>query len=669
VESCSAPRRGLQRVLHSGPCPPPLLEEADRTKAVGHPLGDVTPDTGAVGQVGRREDRGQVIGNELEKIDRVVESAPLDDLPQHPIGGAETSPPPPRLRIHRLDLRDRHQHHFEAQIRMVEQRRDADQFLEQAVDRSPFRRPTRLGPGFLEIGLNRDGMYEQNPMFGQKTIELATHRSERTGLYLDQETVAPDVDDEAVECHFELIAGLGVVGLQRRMQRTFVECADVRFGSDHAMVDRRTTDEETRVTESTGPQRKGQSILVGAASGQVLGDGLVVLPGQGNSLAVETGRGVVVLDVSGYGHAAGMLETLRTHTDAPIHAVVYSHGHLGYNAALDVWEQHNRDRGDPPLRVVAHENLPVRNARYRETMHLQARLASMQFPGPATLDRLIAGLPVHDPTETFAERLMLVDGPRRVELIWAPSEVDDALAMWLPDDGLLCGGAATPGFSIPNIGTPLRTQRFTIRWADTLDRLAALGAERLLTEFGPVIEGANEVRHQLSATSEALRWLRAEVVDRMNRGMDEGEILADMTYPPELFDQPWMQPNYGDPGYIVRDLFREENGWWDRNPTTLHPAPPPAAHDAVRSAITDPAAVLSRARELQAAGETQLALHVVDLLALAPGDDPDVVAARELKAELCRERAKQVRPFVSHSLYRSSARLLDNGHTSWTHLS
>lgn len=422
------------------------------------------------------------------------------------------------------------------------------------------------------------------------------------------------------------------------------------------------------MTEANKPKKK-RAILTGELAGHVLGDGLVVLPGQGNSLSVETERGVVVLDVSGYGHAPGMIETLRSHTDAPVHAVVYSHGHLGYNSAIDLWEQHNADRGDAPLRLVAHQNLVKRNARYRETLDLQARMASLQFPGKATLDQLKAGLAIHDPNETFDDHLVLVDGPRRVELLWAPSEVDDSLAMWLPDDGLLCGGPATPGFTIPNIGTPLRTQRFTIRWADTLDRMAALGAERLLTEFGPLIEGADKVKHQLDKISEALRWLRSEVVDRMNRGMDEREILADMSYPEELFDQPWMRPTYGDPDYIVRDLYREENGWWDRNPTTLHPAAPDAAFEAVRSAITDPAAVLARARELAAAGDTQLALHVVDLLALAPGDDPDVVAARKLKADLCRERQTQVPPFVSRSLYHSSAQLLDNGHTSWTHLS
>ena len=411
-------------------------------------------------------------------------------------------------------------------------------------------------------------------------------------------------------------------------------------------------------------------ILSGELAGQVLGDGLVVLPGQGNSLAAETDAGVVLLDGSGYLHVEAMIATLREHTDSPLHAIVYSHGHHGYNAAVDVWQRHNAGRGDPPPRLVAHENVLRRYARYRETEQLQLRMASVQFPArqPVPLDVLAAGLRLHDPTETFSDRMTLVEGARRVELIWAPSEVDDAIALWFPDDGLLCGGAATPGFTIPNVGTPLRTQRFTIRWAETLEHLAELGAARLLTEFGPMIEG-DEIRVQLLATADALRWLRDEVVRRMNDGMDEAEIVADMTYPADLFDRPWMRPTYGAPEYIVRDLYREENGWWDRNPTTLHPAPQPDAAAAVLSAITDARAVVERARALAAAGDIQLALHVIDLLALAAGDDPDVVEARALKAELCRIRAKEVDPFVSKSCYRSSAGLLDDGHTSWTHLS
>lgn len=409
-------------------------------------------------------------------------------------------------------------------------------------------------------------------------------------------------------------------------------------------------------------------ILVGSLAGKSIGEGLIVLPGQGNSLAACTDAGVVILDVSTPRHAKKMLSTLRNFTDDPVHAIVYSHGHHGYNSAVDLWQQHNMDRGEAPPRLVAHENILVRYARYRETDELQARLATMQFPVGLPVQTMMQGFTTHDPSETFDDTMELIAGSRRVELIWAPSEVDDALAVWFPDDGLLCGGAATPGISIPNIGTPLRTQRFTIRWADTLDRLDALEAETLMTEFGPLVEGVDAVHEQLSNMSEALRWCRDQVVERMKKGMSEVEILHDIVFPEKLFGKPWMLPIYGDPTYIVRDLFREENGWWDRNPTSLHPVSESESTRAVLEAIGDPELVVSRAEELRDVGQVQLALHVIDLVALAEGDNPVIVRAREVKAELCRLRAKEVTAFVSKSLYESSARLLENGGTSWTQI-
>ncbi|MGH6996781.1 MAG: alkyl sulfatase dimerization domain-containing protein [Phenylobacterium sp.] len=412
---------------------------------------------------------------------------------------------------------------------------------------------------------------------------------------------------------------------------------------------------------------KAKGVLAGQMAGETIGEGLFVLPGQGNSLAVSTGDGIIVLDASGHAHAPGMIADLRERTEAPVHAIVYSHGHNGYNASVDLWDAHNRERGEPAARRIAHRLLPARYARYRETFELQARMAAMQFPTKRTLDEVGAGFGLHDPTETFDDVITVTTNGRRVELIHAPSEVDDAIALWLPDDGLLAAGAATPGTTIPNIGTPLRTQRYTMRWAVTLERLAALEAERLLTEFGPLIEGRAAVRDWLIRTADALRWLREEVVRRLNAGMNEREILADMTYPDAIFDQPWMQPTYGAPEYIVRDLYREENGWWDRNPTSLHPASEADTAQAVWSAI-EPDQVLARARERAAAGEAQLALHVVDLIAAGPASDPRVAEARALKAELCRSLAQTTTAFVSRSLYRTSANLLDQGASSWTAL-
>ncbi len=386
-----------------------------------------------------------------------------------------------------------------------------------------------------------------------------------------------------------------------------------------------------------------------------------VLQGQGNALAVGTEAGLILVDSGAGGSRTDeMISSLRERTRAPVHAICYSHGHLGYNAGVPQWLAHAEERGDPAPRLIAHQNLVRRYRRYRETAPLQQRLAELQFRMP--LGSIEAELEITDPTETFADSLTLTPRAgatgRCVELLWAPSETDDALALWLPKERLLYGGAAVIA-SIPNVGTPLRTLRDTVRWAETLERLADLEPAVVIREFGPPIERADEVQRILRATAEALRWLREAVVARMNRGMNVTQILHDLEYPPELFDQPWMAPVYGCPDYIVREIYRFENGWWDRNPTSLHPASQDAAASAIVSALADRRAVLDRARGLAEQGQHQLALHVIDLLALAPGEDPDIAEARKLKAEWLRVRAREVSSFVSRSLYLSSSRLIE----------
>ncbi|WP_417515322.1 alkyl sulfatase dimerization domain-containing protein [Minwuia sp.] len=407
-----------------------------------------------------------------------------------------------------------------------------------------------------------------------------------------------------------------------------------------------------------------KNILAGAEGTRQLTENVLILPAQGNALAVKAGEGIVLVDSgAGRGATQKMIGILRDWSDLPVTAICYSHGHAGYNDGVSDWIEHAKARGEEPPALVGHANVKPRYDRYRETAGLQDNLNRMQFP---QFKLAPAGSKLVDPTVTFDDHLVLNEAGSRVELFWAPSETDDVLALWLPEEKILYAGASFPGTTLPNVGTPLRTLRLTIRWAETLERLAALGAETLIQEFGPVIEGAEAVDQRLSGTAKALRWLRAAVVERMNRGMNDLEIIHDIECPPDLFDQKWMRERYGAVEYIVRDIYREENGWWDRNPTNLHPSHPDAAGAAILDAIGDPQTVLDKARALVDQGETQLALHVIDLLALAPGDEDAVVEARTMKAELCRERAGQVRPYVSKALYATSADLLENGKRRWS---
>lgn len=393
-----------------------------------------------------------------------------------------------------------------------------------------------------------------------------------------------------------------------------------------------------------------KSPLRTGSGAEAIAPGLWVLHGQGQSFVAETSAGLVVIDAGPGGKSTdAMIAALRSCSDAPVHALCYSHGHIGYNAGVSQWIDHATARGEPEPRLIAHRNLPRRYARYRETQALQQHLAEIQFRMPAGSFEVV----LHDPIELFDDILVIGEGERRVELRWAPAETDCGIAVWCPTQRVLYGGPAVID-SIPNVGTPLRTLRDTVRWADTLEALAALQPDQVVREFGSTLAGA-EAQHVLTHTARALRWLRAEVVKLMNQGLGEREILAQMHYPAELFDTPWMRPAYGDPSYIVRDIYRSENGWWDRNPTTLHPAAPDAVARAQAAAITDKAAVLAQAQQLAANGELQLALHVIDLLALAEGQAPEIAQARALKAGWLRERVGQVRSYVSRSLYQDGA--------------
>jgi len=385
--------------------------------------------------------------------------------------------------------------------------------------------------------------------------------------------------------------------------------------------------------------------------------GVYVLGALGNAVAIETEKGFIQVDTGmNRNMALSLLQKLREIRDAPVHTIIYSHGHNGYNQGAATFLLEAQERGEPRPLVLAHERVPVRYHRYQETAALQSFLNSIQFRLPAGAN------PVRPeyvfPDVTFKEILRLDGSDRPVEVHWAPSETDDSLAVWLPRERVLYTGPAVI-WACLNPGTPLRTQRDAVRWAQTLDRFMALRPEILIPSYGPTLRGAGEIQKALGNMADGLRYLRCEVVERMNRGMTDVEIIHDITYPPEYFNQPWSAPIYGCPEYIVRDIYRSENGWWNRNPTDLHPARPDLAARAVLEAIGDRGLVLERARVLRDAGEIQLALHVVDLLALTQGDEKEVVEARKLKAELLRLRAEDVPSIVSTNLYLSSADRLE----------
>jgi uncharacterized sulfatase len=374
-------------------------------------------------------------------------------------------------------------------------------------------------------------------------------------------------------------------------------------------------------------------------------------------VTIETRDGLVQIDTGD--QAPASLAAIRSRTDAPFTDIVFSHGHQRYNLACRDWVIDCVATSGRVPRVIAHENVPRRQRRYQESNGLQNRLLERQFRYPAgSLEG--RQFPFTTPTHTFRDSFTIETPGRTIDVLHAPSETDDAVAVWLREDRVLYGGPACIPF-FPNVGSPQRPVRDPVRWADTLDRLGALPAEILICEFGEPIAGREAIAEYLASTAAALRWCHHTVVELMNQGYNVAEIVNMVEFPPEIFDKPWLLEGYTSLEHVLRDVYRTQFGWWeDLNPTSLHPAHPADVAREVRAAITDPDAVLARVRALADDGKVTLALHVVDLLALDQGSDPAVVEARRLKADLCRRAAAANPSYVTQSLYLNGADVLEH---------
>ncbi len=406
---------------------------------------------------------------------------------------------------------------------------------------------------------------------------------------------------------------------------------------------------------------RSSDALVGSHALVDLGPGIFGQQQAGWLVTIETAEGLVQIDTGD--EAAASLAAIRSRSDALFTDIVFSHGHQRYNLACREWlVDCIRTSGRVP-RIIAQANLVRRQRRYLESNGLQNRIIERQFRYPrGSLDGRVFAFTA--PTHTFTDRFVIETPGRTIEVVAAPSETDDAVSVWLAEDRILYGGPSCIPF-MPNVGSPQRPVRDPLRWADTLDHLATYPADTLICEFGPPLQGHSLVRDYLTTTAAALRWCHRSVVALMNEGYNVAEIVNMVTPDPAVFDRPWLQEGYTSVEHVLRDVYRGQFGWWeDLNPTSLHPAHPRDVAREIGRAVADPLPVLARARQLRDAGEIQLALHVVDLLALDEGMEPAVVEARAMKADLCRRAAATNPCYVTQSLYLDGADDLERANRS-----
>ena len=278
--------------------------------------------------------------------------------------------------------------------------------------------------------------------------------------------------------------------------------------------------------------------------------------------------------------------------DWPVAALVYTHNHSDHiNGARAFMDEKDVQAGR--AQIIAHASLmkavsdnasvvsPILATRsaYSFGALLPSGPAGTVSAGigPCIVSSKVSFLP---PTLTFEERLDITLAGVRFEFRHAPSETDDEIVAWMPDDQTLLSAEVIQGECLANVHT-LRGTRYRdpLQWVDTLDALRARHAQTpvkwMVPAHGRPVGGVDAITELLTAYRDAIAFIHDQAVRFINHGATPEE-LADWlpALPPHLARHAWLGEYYGTVKHSVRQVFSGLLGWFDGDPATLDPLPP-----------------------------------------------------------------------------------------------
>ncbi|OAI44587.1 MBL fold metallo-hydrolase [bacterium SCGC AG-212-C10] len=384
--------------------------------------------------------------------------------------------------------------------------------------------------------------------------------------------------------------------------------------------------------------------------GEELADGVFYYKGIASATTIDTGGGLVMLDTGAGQDTAPLHASVRSwRPDAPLAAAVFSHHHIDHIFGVAPFEREADEQRRPRPLVYGHELLERNFDRYKKTLGWNTAINIRQFELPATRFRWPADY--RYPDVTYSRRLTFRTGELSFELNHTRGETDDATWTWVPERRILAPGDLFI-WAVPNAGNPQKVQRYCGEWAAGLRQMAALGAELMVPGHGLPIFGVDRIRQALTGTADVLDSLEAQTVALMNTGATLDTIMHSVDIPEHLRTQPYLQPVYDHPQFLVRNIWRLYGGWYDGEPDNLLPAPREELARAWVAMAGGVGNVIDRAAELQRDGNLRLACHIIEFAVIA---EPGSKAAHALRAEIYAARSKQQESSMARNILNHAA--------------
>lgn len=341
---------------------------------------------------------------------------------------------------------------------------------------------------------------------------------------------------------------------------------------------------------------------------------------------------------------AKLREVISEITDKPVKTIIYTHGHPDHRGGAGAF-------ADTVTEVIAFApKRPV--LKYSEKVNDILMLRGFrQFGYTLTDEELITqGLGPREgstcgegkyhvlpPTTIYTEDSITrtIDGVTLV-MAAAVGETDDQIFIWHEESKTLCCGDNFYA-CFPNLYAIRGSQyRDISAWVDSLDVIRSYPMVTLLPGHGKAIQGEAEIQEVLKNYRDAIEYVLLQTLEGMNKGMTIDQLAETVKLPEALANLPYFGEHYGSAEWTVRSIFNAYAGWFDGNPTSLHPLP--ASQNAVNT-IRLMGGTDKVLQEIQAAierKEFQWGMQLCDLvLNLPTAAEDEITQAKQDKAQCC----------------------------------
>lgn len=370
----------------------------------------------------------------------------------------------------------------------------------------------------------------------------------------------------------------------------------------------------------------------------------------GNVSFVQGETGLIAFDaVSNIGMGRDILELLRTKTDLPIVALIYSHHH--YTGGARAFAEDSG--GDLP--VYGHPDVDANLLLTAgELGPMQYRRASMQLGFYLPHDGPDAFVGPNEPTFEDPElqanghvpvsnsvadgEEIMIDG-LRVVFHHAVGDTRDSLIVHFPDQDLVLHNT--------NV-VPMAFSMYTLRgdfyrapndMIASIDKMRAIRPGVLVGCHGVPLMG-DEAYEVMTAHRDYYSFIYNQSVRAINQGMTPEEMVETIRVPPHLAEHPWLFPGYVEHEYNIRGVYRGIVGWFAEDTADLHPPTDAELGSVMIEGFGGTDVVIEKARAAFVEKRYNLTAKLLSFVIAA---DPENADARQLKADALRAMAQAAR--------------------------